>query len=254
MKTILFSLIAFLCYQSTSAQIVNIEDKRGALIDTSAWLGYIDLKFNLIENGSSIMSINGDVRLEYINGRHLFLSLSNYSLGRVEGAEFIDQGFQHLRYNYLLKKRLTWEAFTQVQYNEKIKLHLRWLLGIGPRFELFNNQKNRAYLGALYMYEYNEESIDLVGQENFHRDHRVSTYLSFGIQPHSHITIAGTTYFQPVLHDFSDIRISSQTSLNFAISNHWAFSSAFSITYDSDVPKGVVHTIYQWTNGLRWNF
>ena len=254
MKTILISILLSLFNFCAFAQIVNIEDKRGALADTSAWLGYIDLKFNLVENGNSVISINGNLRLEYLQNRHTFLGLTNYNLGKVGGDDFINQGFQHLRYNYKVKRRLTWEAFTQAQYNEKIKLQLRWLLGTGPRFELFKTEKNRAYLGTLYMFEYDEEVSVEDNFEEYHRDHRLSTYFSFRIQAHPHISIAGTTYFQPVLTDISDLRISSQTSLNFDISSHWAFSSAFSITFDSDVPEGVVNTIYQWKNGLRWNF
>ncbi len=253
MKSILITTLLSLFTYGAFAQIVNIEDKRSALADTSAWFGHVDLKFNLVENGNSIISINGNIRLEYLRNRHTFLGLTNYNLGKVGANDFINQGFQHLRYNYKVKKRLTWEAFTQAQYNEKIKLQLRWLLGTGPRFELFKREKNRAYLGTLYMFEYDEE---VFGDdfEEYHRDHRLSTYFSFNVQPHPNVRISGTTYFQPVLTDLSDLRISSQTSLNFDISSHWAFSSAFSITFDSDTPEGVVNTIYQWQNGLRWSF
>lgn len=254
MKSILITILFSIFSCSAFAQIVNIEDKRGVLADTSGWLGYVDLKFNLVENGNSVISIHGNLRLEYLRNRHTFLGLTNYNLGKVGGNEFINQGFQHLRYNYKVKKRMIWEAFTQAQYNEKIKLQLRWLLGTGPRFEITKTEKNRAYLGVLYMYEYDEEVSKEDNLEEYHRDHRLSTYFSFSVQPHKHMSIAGTTYFQPVLNDFSDLRVSSQTTLNFDINNQWAFSSAFSITYDSDVPEGVVHTIYQWTNGLRWNF
>lgn len=254
MKSIVTITCMLLLNCCVVAQIVNIEDKRGEITDTAAWLGHLDVKFDLVENGNSIISINGNLRLEHLRKRHFYLCLSNYNLGKIEDSDFINQGFQHFRYNYELKKKVTLEAFTQVQYNEKIKLRFRWLLGTGPRFELFRNEKNKAYFGTLFMYEYDEEYFKETREVNFHRDHRLSTYVSFQIKPTKTISIAGTTYFQPVLTEFSDLRISSQTSFNFDISSNWGFSSAFSITYDSDVPEGVVNTIYQWTNGLRWNF
>ncbi|MEM9821414.1 MAG: DUF481 domain-containing protein, partial [Bacteroidota bacterium] len=152
------------CYLIASlplfAQIVNIEDKRTAVRDTVLWMGYVDVKFNLIQNGAQLFSINGDYRLEHLRHRHLFLYLGQYNLGKAEGNEFVDDGFQHIRYNYQTNDWLAWEAFTQLQYNQLIKLKMRWLLGTGPRFRLYKKSKSQFYLGTLYMFEYNEESTE----------------------------------------------------------------------------------------------
>jgi len=170
------------------------------------------------------------------------------------GDAFVDDGFQHIRYNYRLNKLLTWEAFTQLQYNELIQLRLRWLLGTGPRFQLLNKNNSRFFLGMLYMYEYNEERTKENGPIQFLRDHRLSSYLSYQFNPTDVLSFAGTIYIQPVLNDFSDIRISSQSTLLFKISSKLQYSTSFSLLYDSDVLEGVQETIYQLTNGLRWNF
>jgi len=236
------------------AQIVNIEDKRPTLKDSIDWLGHVDVKFNLIQNGAQIISVNGDYRLEHFRDRHLFLFFGEYNIGKLAGDAFVDDGFQHIRYNYRLNKLLTWEAFTQLQYNELIQLRLRWLLGTGPRFQLLNKNNSRFFLGMLYMYEYNEERTKENGPIQFLRDHRLSSYLSYQFNPTDVLSFAGTIYIQPVLNDFSDIRISSQSTLLFKISSKLQYSTSFSLLYDSDVLEGVQETIYQLTNGLRWNF
>lgn len=239
---------------SLSAQIVNIEDKRPTIKDSIDWVGHVDLKFNLIQNGAQIISLNGDYRLEHVRYRHLFLFFGQYNVGRLSGDAFVDDGFQHIRYNYQVNKWLTWEAFTQLQYNELIQLRMRWLLGSGPRFQLYNKNKSRFFLGMLYMYEYNEERTKEDGPIQFLRDHRLSSYLSFRFQPSDVFTFAGTTYIQPVLNDFADIRISTQSTLLFKISSKLQYSTSFSLLYDSNVLEGVQQTIYKLTNGLRWNF
>lgn len=240
--------------QPLAAQIVNIEEKRNIKFDTIDWGGYVDLKFNLVDNGTSSISISGDTRIEHVHLRHLFLSFTRYNLGKVEGKDFINNGFQHFRYNYKMNSLFVWEAFTQVQYNELIKLRLRWLLGTGPRIQLLNQNKSRVFFGLMYMFEYDEEYFETLDVTDFHRDHRISSYFSYYLEPTEQFSIAGTTYIQPVINELSDIRISTQTNFLFKISERLQFSTAFSLTYDSDVPEGVLNTIYRLTNGLRWNF
>jgi len=77
------------------------------------------------------------------------------------------------------------------------------------------------------------------------RDHRLSTYLSLSAQPFSkNFTISNTTYYQPVLNNFTDVRLSSQTSMEFIISKKLTFTSIFSITNDT----------YSLRNGIRFSF
>lgn len=232
------------------AQIVNIEDRRNAILDTAGWSGLLDIRFNLIENGATIISTRSTARIDFLKDRHHFFSISQYNFGKVEDEAFVEDGFQHFRYNYHWKPKLTWEVFTQLQYNEKINLRLRWLLGTGPRFTILNNEKNKIFLGTLYLYEYNEEFFENE-QRIFSREHRLSAYFSFVLQPNTFLTFSGTTYFQPSIDNF---RIASQHSLNFKIFKNLSFSSGVGLSYDSSPPGEVVNLIYQFTNGIRWTF
>jgi len=247
-------LFLLLCCSSIFAQIVNIETRRSSRVDTSGIFGDITLGFNFIENGNTILTINGGLNLEWMKDRHLLLSFTRYNLGRVEQNQFINDGFQHLRYNYKINQRFTWEVFTQAQYNERIRLQLRYLSGTGPRLTIVGNKKHKVYVGVLYMYEYNEESVKDSQTIIHFRDHRLSSYLSFSVQPLSNIQISSTSYFQPVVSDFKDLRLSSETSCQIEVTKRLFFNTSFNILYDTRVPEDVPNTIYAFKNGLKWNF
>lgn len=243
------ALLLFLS-ASVSAQIVNIEDKRAVREDSVAWYGQLNLGFNLVENGNSIINFNGGANLERISKKHWFLALTNFNFVQVEKEDFVNDGFLHFRYNYKLSPRFTYEAFTQAQYNEKLNLRLRWLLGTGLRLTLIKKEKHNAYLGMSYMFEYNEET----NPEMEFRDNRLSTYASFSISIYENAKLSSTTYYQPIFNDFSDLRLSSQTTLTMKFTQKLLFTTTFNITYDSRVPEEVENTIYSLRNGIRWNF
>lgn len=255
MKTILQQLSLFLIIflwggPKGQAQIVNIEDKRVMLDDSTNWYGQVRLGFNLVENGSSVLNLNGAISIEYDKDKHWFLSLSNFNFIQVNNEDFVNEGFQHFRYNYKASRWLIYEAFTQAQYNEKLRLRLRWLAGGGLRFPILQKENQEIFLGITYMYEYNEErDPDLE-----FRDHRMSTYASFGLQPFKNASLSNTTYYQPVINDLDDLRLSSQTTLAINLTSRLLFSSTFSITHDTRVPEDVENTIYSLRNGIRWNF
>jgi len=236
------------------AQIVNIEDRRGNLVDTAGWFGHFGLNANFVKNTKSVSTIGGNLRLEYLKEKNKVLLLSNYNLIRANNERFIDNGFQHFRYNRQIKPKIEYEFFTQAQFNNRIRITFRGLIGTGLRYQFYNSNNRKAFIGMAYMYEYDEIKIieDVITK---FRDHRMSSYVSFTIQPFSNnFSISNITYFQPVLTKFSDVRLSSQTSLKFVISKKLTFTSIFNITNDTRVPENVPATYYSLRNGIRWNF
>ncbi len=232
------------------SQIVNIEDRRAVEADTNGWFGRVDLGFSMVKNTSEIFTVSGRTQLEYQHDKHYVLNMFSYDLVKAAETDFINNGFVHLRYNYQLTKKWTYEAFGQAQYNEKINLRFRGLLGTGMRYQIIDIRDQQIYYGLAYMFEYNEETEP----DRIFRDHRISTYLS-GLFPISkNITLSGTTYYQPAMNNLDDWRLSSQSRLVFTISTKLKFTTSFRITYDSRVPSDTPHTIYSFVNGLRLDF
>ena len=235
------------------AQIVNIEDKRSSLQDTAGIFGFVDLGLDITSNTQTTITTKGSVRLDWIFPNHHLMSISNGELISANKERFVNQGFQHLRYNYHINPWLTWEGFGQIQYNEKIRVQFRGLAGTGPRFRLYESGKQKIYLGTLYMFEHQVISDTSI----INNDHRISSYISMHISPKPFITLAHTSYIQPVINNFEFLRLTSVTTLEFTISSHLSFRSTFDITYDSRLAKevpDVPYTIYSLSNGLRWSF
>lgn len=251
---VLATAFFFLKDNCLQAQIVNIENKRSTLADTSGVFGYLSVGANFVKNTKSITTISGDIRVEFLHKKSRFLVLTNYNLIRANKDRFIDNGFLHLRYNYHINKRLEYEFFTQAQFNNQVRLKLRTLAGTGLRYQLYESGGQQVYFGLSYMYEYNE--VEIISEAvSFFYDHRMSAYLSASVRPFSeNVTISNMTYYQPVLTNFSDTRLSSQTSLTFILSKRLRFSTIFSLTNDARVPENVPATYYSIRNGIRWDF
>ena len=247
---LLFILLPFFGF----TQIVNIESQRSNAADTIGWNGQANAGFTIKDNGKNIMTIESNLRLEHIKGRHLFLAITDFNFGKVDNSDFQNDGFQHFRYNYTIKHRFVWEAFTQLQYNERINLKVRYLLGSGPRFGIIHKDPFYVYAGILYMYEYDEEVQGEPEVKIFHRDHRMSSYLSLSLKPLNNLAIYSTSYYQPVLTNFKDLRLSSKTTVLIKITDKLNFSSSFNISYDSRAPEGIQSTIYGFSNGLSMRF
>ncbi|KGE88666.1 MAG: DUF481 domain-containing protein [Phaeodactylibacter xiamenensis] len=261
MRNCLFILLfmpAFL-----SAQVVNTEKLRSTNED--GWLAEAGLDFGLTRNkAGQTLSLGSRLRLEYDTDKSRWMVLGAYNLTQFRNVEdpgsvprnFANNAFGHLRYNYLANDWLTWEAFTQFQYDQIQQIDARVLTGTGPRVKLLRTDSSQLFFGLLYMYEH-EASTDVfeVPEERsvnvYLYDHRLSTYLSGGFQVTETFNINHVTYFQPNLADLGDFRISSETSLTFKISEKLAFRTYFQLMYDERPPIPVPNTMYSLNNGLE---
>lgn len=248
----LLPLLFLLLPMMINAQIVNIEDKRKQL-DSLGWSGQVDLSGSINKNTSLVTTLRGSLRLDRLAPRGNILFLADYQLTQVSGNNALNAGFGHLRYGYVINDGWRWESFVQVQYNEKLRLNLRFLTGSGIRRRLYKKEGRRAYIGLLYMYEYDE----LAGIDITYRDHRLSSYLTLSANPLPNLRLASTTYYQPRLPDFKDTRLSSVLSVQLTITDRIRFTTRYSLTHDARVSKDlpdVPNTTYSWVNGLRWTF
>ncbi|WP_179022381.1 DUF481 domain-containing protein [Winogradskyella forsetii] len=245
-------LIIFLItsFNSINAQIVNVESLR-RISDTSKWSGAANLDISLIKNTQSIFKITNKIRLQYNTEKNLYLFINDLKLEQIEDNSFVNKGIQHLRYNRKIIERLKLEVFAQSQYDAISDIKFRGLLGIGPRFKLSKSRDYRFYLGTLLMYEH-EESSD--SNTEILRDVRGSAYFSCSLYPLEHISLVSTTYYQPLLKQFSDFRISNETSLGIKVLKNLLFKTTFTYNFDASPIIGIPKTQYELTNGIVYTF
>lgn len=245
-----FLLVLFLVTTTASAQILNAESLR-KVSDTSGFSGSVSLNFALKRSTSEYLIIFNSIHVQYKMDRHLLIFKNDIEFQKIEGAKLENSWISHLRYNYRLHPRIAWEVFAQGQYNKLALINFRGLLGTGPRFKLSNFDNYKFYLGTLVMYEY-EEIIDEVTP--LQRDLRGSAYLSFSMYPTKNVTLTSTTYFQPVLSEFSDFRISSQSSLVIAVFKNFNVSTNYTFTYDAFPAVSIPNSQYTLTTGITYSF
>lgn len=211
-----------------NAQIVNIEGSRMEP-DSMGWQGSAGLSFNYTQNINKFFQIKANTALQYRFDKHVLLSLNDLNLLFSSKEKFNFNGFQHFRYNYLVNKWYTAEAFTQGQFDRVQKVKFRYLLGGGNRFTLLKKEKGRVHLGLLAMYEYEVEADTNV----VHNDLRLSNYLSATYKPSDVFSGTFMMYYQPVVYRWSDYRVSLLLSMYFRINKLLSFTTGFNMAYDS---------------------
>jgi len=246
-KIILLVLLANLSLQ---AQIINTESLR-MVTDTSGWSGSIGLNVGFIKNVKDLVRIKNDIHIQYKQPKHLILFMNHIGFDRADGADFVNKGVQHLRYNYRFHKRVAWEAFIQNQYNAVSKIAYRRLAGTGFRAKLTKSEKYKAYFGSLLMFEKEKTTeTPLV----FHEDWRSSSYISFSLYFNKKVSLISTTYYQPLLNQFSDYRVSNQSTLALKIYKNLSFKSVLNFMYDAFPVAAVPKQQYSLSNGLVYHF
>ena len=243
-------LLLFLAGFTLQAQIINTESLR-MVTDTSGWTGSIGLNVGFIKNVKDLVRVKNDIHIQYKKQKHLILFVNHIGFERADEADFVNKGVQHLRYNYRFHKQVAWEAFLQNQYNAISKIDYRRLAGTGFRAKLSKSEKYKIYFGSLIMFE-NEKTTEEtpVALE----DWRNSSYLSFSFYFNKKMTLVSTTYYQPLLRQTSDYRLSNQSIFTLKLYKNLSFKSTLNLTFDAfpvlDVPKQQ----YSLSNGLVYHF
>ncbi len=242
------SAIIFLLVFSFSSfsQIVNVEKKRKQKKGFQTTIG---LDFNIKESGTRILELKNNIDIQYSNKAHNIILLNDIKLLSVDDGSLINNGFQHLRYNYTIKDSsfLTFELFGQHQYNEQKLLKKRIIAGGGPRFRILQNDNISWYFAPLVMYEYEQLSDSLNTEINLFR---LDSYTNFRANLSKLVSFNLITYYQPDFGNFSDFRVSGETGIRFHINKYLSFGVNYAFDYDNDPPDDIQNTFWYFKNTL----
>lgn len=232
------------------AQIVNIESAR-IQTDTTGWAGSGGTGISLEKNTRKIFTVNLEAHVQYKTQKDLWLFLGDHSFLKGGNQKFVSNTFAHFRYNRKLNPWLRWEVFTQLQNNVITQIKSRFLTGTGPRFKIMSYKKFRLYAASLIMYEHEQEKTF---PAITHNDIRSSSYISFTFVPNDNVQLVSTTFYQPLLKNFSDVRIYNQVVLIVKASDHLSFQMKWNYLYDHN-PAGIApKTNYHLISGLNYEF
>ena len=246
-----YSLLLFLSIilgGITQAQVVNIEGRR-FMNDTVPWTGFVNFRFNVAESRQRSLNLGLNGAVQHIEGRSRYMFINDISFSQVEANEFLNTGFQHLRYNYRVDSTWTGEAFAQSQYNRPLRLDLRLMIGAGPRFTAVDNAKMRVNLGTAVMLE-REDVTDGPITTLW----RSSSYVSATLKFTGMASLTTVVYYQPKLFDASDHRIAVEGGLLINVTKHMTLESRLNLLKDSAQPEGVPSLTYSWNNLFGYRF
>ena len=266
LKPVFTTVLAILLLGSgpISAQ-VNTESLRKTIQETGLHFN-LGGTLNMMDGNRNLLQTQVKTRLDLVqNWGHLFL-VSNYKMSRKDETVFVNQGFAHLRFIKPLTSITSLEVFSQLEFNEFIRLNQRALLGAGVRLKhsrlVGENRSNTLsmVLGLGFMLE--RENID-IGSDETSGDPvhgalaellRSSNYLVVAYAPLENVNIQSTTYYQVDTQRFQDYRLLSQSLVEVGLGKRLALTSELNIRYDSEAPGGVKPRDLEYTQGITFKF
>jgi putative salt-induced outer membrane protein YdiY len=248
-------IVLFNCL--TQAQI-NTEKLRKEPIQPG-FSGNAGMEFGLNAGNSNYLSLDGNLRLDYLINNLDFFLVSNYEYKEGNDQKILDQGFTHLRCDIALSQKTFLEFFTQKEFNDFISLKDRNLAGSGFRINILNKtskSKNAStiniFLGVGAMFEnevYSNQPVKIT--KNLIRS---TNYLDFYWQPDTLIKFSLVNYFQPYAGSIKNYRWLADAKLNFSISRSFSFVTHFTLRYDNQPVTKIKKYDLELTNGITVQF
>ena len=187
--------------------------------------------------------VSGGVGLE--TNRSLMFVYGSADYTRFNDVDSVNKNFIHARYVYNFTKWLEGEGFVQFASDQFQDLKLRSLFGLGPRFAVFNQKIDGneldVFVGGAYMIERDIYEITEASEEA-RRDEvyaRLNGYVAINYQMDTRINLVSTSYIQPRLEDWSDVRFLTEDGFLFTVAKRITAGITFSLHYDANPVAGV---------------
>lgn len=184
--------------------------------------------------------------------KHLAYLAASGNFAKLGGVVSIANWFAHVRHDYELESRISWEEFAQLESDRFRRITWRELLGTGPRFQVVKEQDVDVFLATAYMYEYTTLSGS-AGPESG-GVHRSSSYVAISLRAHPKIVVTSVTYAQPRIDAPSDLRVLSVLDADFEVTKRLHSRMSAKYRYDSMPPPHVFSSDFELSSALEMQF
>lgn len=252
LKMTYISLLILLAV-SIDAQ-VNTEKYRTPA-DLQGLAGYLELSGTVKTGNVDKTEAGLEGRLDWHVGEALTFFVFESDYEWVDGNRSSNEGLIHIRHVQKLSNNLRAEAFAQVNYDKKILIDNRELIGAGLRYTLFRFSSGDVTFGSAYMFEH--ENYDLPSNANHDQETKVSrwsNYLTYHINVNETVKLGGVLYYQPMFTEFSDYRLLYENNLAVKLTDTFSLSVNFKYRHDSIPPDGINSTDTKTEFGLAVTF
>lgn len=265
------------------SQVVNIENRR--LGDgTYGFSGMVDMALSAQKQKDLLLSFEFKPLIQYkFNGKkhaiskdtsatdsthkaspfkykHLVLLVNDIKYTGAKNQTYANFGMLHFRYAYrIANSSWKWETYSQIQYNQLLLQKMRYILGSGLRVKIidvetkegeYSGRATRIFAGTSLFYEYEEVNYKErpIEYNNAVRwSTYISTYLNF-----KYFEFASTTYIQPNIARFKDVKLSGEYSVLFRVSEPFSIKFSLSHYNDSEPPETVIPSTFSFRVGFTY--
>ncbi|WP_258103237.1 DUF481 domain-containing protein [Marinoscillum sp. MHG1-6] len=226
-------------------------------------MGSVNLDFNLnnksatAEQSITYVGLIAGGDLVYVGKEHAFILINQLNYFKTTGGPLFSTGYAHFRVNFLRKRKVSYEVFTQVQYDDGRKMPFRMLEGGNVRIRL-KNRKTKLYLGVGAMYERENWKMLTEGSPIIEKNlFKMTNYISYKQAINQSVDLNLIAYYQVGYDKDADLfrnRISGNAVLNIKLTDVLAFNTTFAAQYEDHPIIPINGFVYSLTNGLKWSF
>ena len=214
--------------------------------------------------GGDLTVRTGNVDLVQVgfNGRHnvvedgvTTLIVGNGGFGLLGGSRFASSGLLHYRRTYRLVDWISPEWYGQVNYDRAQSLEFRTVVGGGVRTPVARGAWGQFGAGTGLMLEHERLALpDTALHPPRTTVVRSSSFLTLRLVPGEQIVISSTTYLQPDVTDWGDLRMLENLRLSAPISEDLSLTVSFDMRFDSEPPDGIARLDATLRTGITYTY
>ena len=183
------------------------------------------------------------------------LIVGNGGLGLIGGSRFASSGLLHYRRTYRYNDIISPEWYGQLNYDRPQLLNFRVVTGGGARTSFASGEWGQFGMGAALMLEHERLNLpDTAVHDNHTTMIRGSYFLTLRLVPNENLVITSTTYLQPALGNFGDLRTLANFRIATSVTDELDLTVSFDLRYDSGPPDQISALDTSLRTGLRYTY
>ncbi|WP_027001537.1 DUF481 domain-containing protein [Hugenholtzia roseola] len=249
----LFLIVGY--FDRLPAQTLNIA-KKYLQSDSIKWATNITLGGTLLQQGARSLSLSNSFNLVHFGAKNQTQLIAQLNRGRAEKKDFIHNGFIHLRYTLRHRKKLSYELFSQAQYDHIRRLSARYVAGTKLRYHLKRSTKLDLALASGMMYESENWLLltDSVLNLQTINSYKSSSYIHFHTELSPTLDWIAIIYYQARWDNFFKPRVLLDSFLVLKITKKLSINLNVDLWHDANPIVANDRWIYELTYGLGLTF
>jgi hypothetical protein len=202
-----------------------------------------------------LVQLNLNARLYRVTGSVTQLIVGNGGLGFVGGSRFASSGLLHYRQTYQYNDLVSPEWWGQLNYDRPQLLNFRMVSGGGVQISFTSGEWGQFGMGAALMLEHERLDLPDISVHNDQTtDIRGSYFLTLRLVPNENLVITSTTYLQPAVSNWDDLRTLANLRLATSVTEELDLTVSFDLRYDSRPPDLISALDTSLRTGLRYTY